>query len=277
MNLFSEGQRRDCFNSILENLQLDMRIIGVIRIGSGVIGYIDRFSDLDFCVIVNSENELEKASNEWKEKFERLLPVIEYMVIKREKSNFLHIMMLENFLEINMGFVVLDRLRALKNRWEVMYDRSGQIEDIMRSTWESKLQDDQTKLCSRYLKLLEVWYYFIHAMIAIKRQMPWRALDELDEIRKYIIALRGLRENLVTKRNREVDQMPVSFLNEVVLTLVDTPDLVKITIALKNALKCFYKEAEYFDQLLGIAYSFEWKCRLNEYCDLVLNESEESR
>ena len=156
----------------------------------------------------------------------------------RAPNVYLWVFLLENFLEIDLCFLCLDDLRATRKRWKTVLDRSGRIESIMQSSWENRPKPDLEE--AYHSRLSSIWHCIKHAVIAVQRQQPWRAIFELEQVRNRTIELHGLREELETKRFRHVDQMPEDFLTRLEQTLVLSLREIDIMNALKAATESFF-------------------------------------
>jgi len=271
--IFSPEKRQRYLDRILTALQADNRIAGVLIVGSGAVGFDDIYSDIDLCVVVAKETDLPTVFREWKDKIETLLPVIHFFEVNYGPNNYLYGFLLDGFVELDMGFVCLTNLSARRERWKVAFDRSGKIENIMRSSWKKKSQPDIRSIYQS--RINSIWHYIIHVVVALKRNQPWRALHYLEVIRNRTIELAGLRRGLETKHFRQVDQMPKQFLAELQQTLVSNMDPVNIMQALKVAMDCFFREARSLDKILGLNIASKLEPKMKEYLQLATNNETE--
>ena len=258
---YSPATREATLNRLLTALQSDERLAGLLIVGSGAEGFEDDHSDIDLCAITNSVDDVRSVSQEWGIKIREMLPVFHCFEAPRAPNVYLWVCFLENFLEVDLCFLCLDDLRATRNRWKTVFDRSGRIESIMHSTWENRPKPNLEEVY-RY-RIGSIWHYVKHATVAVQRKQPWRAIYELEQIRNQTIELRGLRDELETKRFRHVDQMSEDFLIGLPETLVLSLKAVDIMNALKAATTCFFREARHYDEILNLklAESFETKVK----------------
>ena len=135
----------------------------------------------------------------------------------------------------------------------------------MQSSWENRPKPDlEEAYRSRFDS---IWHCIKHAAIAVQRNQPWRAIFELELIRNRAIELRGLREELETKRFRHVDQMSEEFLIGLEQTLVLSLRSVDIMNALKAATACFFREARHFDEMLDLKLSESFEKKMKAYLE----------
>lgn len=263
---YSPATREAILNRLLTALQSDKRITGLLIIGSGAEGFEDAHSDIDLCAVTTSVDDVRTAFQEWGVKIRQLLPVFHSHEIPRASNVYLWTFLLENFLEIDLSFLCLDDLKATRNRWKTVFDHSGRIENIMQSSWESRLKPNLEEVY-RY-RLDSIWHPIKYAAIAIQRKQPWRAIYELEQIRNRTIELRGLRKELETKRFRQVDRMSEDFLVGLEQTLVLSLKDVDVMNALKAATACFFREARHFDEVLDLKLAERFEEKMKAYLEL---------
>ena len=262
---YSPATREAILNRLLTALQSDERIAALLVVGSGAEGFEDDHSDIDLCAVTTSVDDVRSAFQEWGVKICGMLPMFHFFESVRAPNIYLWVFFLENFLEIDLCFLCLDDLHATRNRWKTVFDRSGRIESIMRSTWENRPKSNLEEVY-RY-RLGSIWHYVKHAVVAVQRNQPWRAIYELEQIRNQTIELRGLRDELETKRFRHVDQMSEDFLTGLEDTLVLRLRGVDIMRALKAATACFFREAQHYDKILNLKLAADFETKMKTYLE----------
>jgi len=221
-------------------------------------------------VVVAAADDVKAVFRDWRARIEEILPVIHCVEVTYGPNNYLYAFLLDGFLELDIGFLCLTNLLAKRERWKIVFDRSGKIEDIMRSSWEKRAKPD---IKDAYLSRINgIWHYIIHGVVALKRCQPWRALHYLEVIRNRTVELAGLRTGLETKHFRQVDQMPNEFLTELRQTLVSSKDTVDIMRALKAATMCFFREARFLDKMVGLNIGNKLGAKMEEYLKLIEND-----
>ena len=165
-------------------------------------------------------------------------------------DSFLRGYLLENYLELDIGFVHLGNLAAGKWRWRVAFDRSGQIEGIQQRTWAAHQGPD---VRAEYDKATgSIWHYVLHVAVAARRGTVWRALHDLDTVRQMAIAMAGLRHELNVKRARYADELPAEFRAALERSLPGSATPGAVMRALRAATECFFSEARAVAQALGV-------------------------
>ena len=263
---YSPATREAILDRLLNALRSDKRLVGLLVVGSGAEGFEDDHSDIDLCAVTTSADDVRPAFQEWGEKIRQMLPTFHSLESPRAPNIYLWVFFLENFLEIDLCFLCLNDLRATRNRWNTILDRSGRIESIMQSSWENRPKPNLEE--AYRFRLSSIWHCIKHAAIAVQRQQPWRAIYELEQIRDRVIELRGLREELETKRFRHVDQMPEDFLTDLEQTLVLSLKGVDIMNALRAATTCFFNEARQYDKILNLDLAWRFETKMKAYLAL---------
>ena len=263
---YSPATREATLNRLLTALQSDQRIAGLLVVGSGAEGFEDVYSDIDLCAVTTSADDVRPAFQEWGVKIREMLPVFHFVESVRGSNIYLWILLLENFLEIDLCFLCLDDLYARRNRWKTIFDRSGRIEDIMQSSWKSRPKPNLEETY-RY-RLGSILHYISYAAVAIQRDQPWRAMYEIEQIRNQTVELRGLREELETKRFRHVDQMSDDFLMSLEQTLVLSLRRVDLMNVLRAATTCFFREAQHYDKMLNLNLAEDFETKMKAYLKL---------
>lgn len=246
---YTPEERRQVLSKLLHALEGDGRITGVLLVGSGAVGFKDNYSDIDLSVVMAAEADVEPVFRDWDDKIQTLFPVVTRFETHYGPNSFLYGFLLDNFLELDIGFVCLNNLVAKRPDWQIAFDRSGQIQSIMEARPVSK---PTTAVPERYQQIVEsIWHYIMHSAICLRREQNWRAVYYLDMVRQQTIELAGLRLGLETKNYRQVDQFPADLLLFWQQSLLSDLSPGKIMRALQTATQCFFDEATIWERQSG--------------------------
>ena len=126
----------------------------------------------------------------------------------------LAVAVLDNLLEIDISAVFLHELRAVRESWKVLFDRSGQAECVMQRTWNERMSADTSERADGEFNNAAwgFWHYLMYAALAVRRNDLWRACWEIQYVRDMIVDLTGLESGLETKRYRDVKNFPADTL-----------------------------------------------------------------
>ena len=206
-SVFSTEDRQNTFEWIVSAARECAKIVALVHVGSGAYGYLDERSDLDFVIALDSAASMTEVMNYM---HQRISEIFQPVFFTQNESRRLQVYLLQNMLEIDMGYGSYEHAAALKPAFRVLYDRSGTVEEKMIRSREwmdagifgEKQKKDQEQACS------SVWMYLMHAAVAIYRKQYFRAIGEMDCARMHCMDLLGDRYRLESRRNREMDRLP---------------------------------------------------------------------
>jgi hypothetical protein len=171
--------------------------------------------------------------------------------------------LLTNFLELDIGFLGFKDLFAKRGRWKVIFDRSDQIEEIMRSSWENRIVTGPE---AEYRRLLDsIWHYITHVAISVSRGHNWRALHYLETVRTRAIELACIRRGFDPHHFRPVHLLPPEFQVELQETLPRNKEASEILRALTKSSAIFFEECQAFDQSIGLDLSSDLRAGMDSY------------
>lgn len=270
MRLFTPYERDTIKNTIIEELKKIDGIIAIILVGSASVGFTDDISDLDFSIVMDNCCEVSAIMkrvkdcicNKWK-----LLDVQEMQKLG------LQVYILDNFLEIDIGYIIFEKISALRERWLVVYDTTDKVDSIMKQTWTVNKNNhgkkEKVDIEQVYFDAAEdIWHFLMHAIVAIKRENYWRAIGEMDIARNTLIELLGYKYSLETKRFRYVDKFPDKIKNTLHKTIPTGFDLLAFKNSIYTLIDAIYDELEAFynnDSEIKIT-----RKDVKEYCNDIL-------
>jgi predicted nucleotidyltransferase len=257
--LFTEHDRDEVSRKLIKLLKEDNRIDGVVLVGSGAVGYLDEFSDIDLVAVVNPQHSTEEVFQYWKQTIQKALSSVHYFEVEFDKNNFLAGFLLPGCLEVDFGVVSANELIAKKEHWKVIFDRTEKIETRLYKSWEERKFEDPLTIS---LQLSSVWHYIIQAVVAIQRKQLWRAAHNLEEVRNRGMRLASLRHDLVGSHFREIDRLPREVKEKFENTIPPSLTAQAIMKSLESAIACFFEELRLLhpndNGLLDIE-SLEWE------------------
>jgi len=269
--MFNTIERDDLKTRLINMFKEISGILGVVLVGSGAVGFDDEYSDIDFCVVVDDSREeiatevMCKCSELIKQKFN----VLKY---QNMPQRFLQIYLMDNFIEVDIGFVRLGKLEATRERWSICFDNTGKINKIMIDSWDRIKnyhgKKTEVDICEQYRRYYDtIWYYIVHSLIAIKRGQVWRGVYEINLIKDAAIALHGYTLSLETKRYRNVDGFDENFLLQLNKSYVKELEPNEMIRALKESIKLFFNEVEQYSENLKFDDIEEYKKTMLGFID----------
>lgn len=268
--LYTPEERQQILDTLLDTLKGDGRIAGVLVVGSGAVNFKDDYSDIDLSVVMASEEDVEPAFHDWDDKIQALFPVVTRFETHYGPNSFLYGFLLDNFLELDIGFLCLNNLVARRPHWQIAFDRSGQIQSIMAASLVDKPKPPESERCQQVLE--SIWHYIMHSAICIRREQSWRAVYYLDMVRQQTIELAGLRLGLETKNFRQVDQLPADILLPLQQSLPANLSQEKIMDALQIATQRFFDEVAAWEGKSRVILTDRLKSKMQLFLELMDKE-----
>ena len=243
MSIFSVQDRQEAFDYILSVARECGRIVALVQVGSGAAGFRDERSDLDFVIALDSDDAMAEVMEYM---HRRITEKYDLVFHTRDESRHLQNFVLTNLLELDFGYGGYEHAAAWKPAFKVLYDKSGTVEEKMirsREWMDDRIYGDKQKK-DRDAACGSVWIRLMHAAVAIHRGNFFRAVGELEYVRKMYIDLLGDRYRLESSLNREIDRLPEEEKAAVRSTFVtgESPDA--LWTGLLNLTRLVYRELE---------------------------------
>ena len=135
--IFNIQDRQETFDFILSIAKACEKIVALVQVGSGAVGFTDEHSDLDFVVALDSNDSMKEVMDYFHQKVSQKYEIIYHGQIEQRR---LEVFVLSNLLAINRGAL-------LRARGIIEYVRSLYV-DLLgdRYRLESKLNREMDKL-----------------------------------------------------------------------------------------------------------------------------------
>ncbi|TCI21175.1 aminoglycoside 6-adenylyltransferase [Exiguobacterium sp. SL-9] len=223
--MYSTVERDTHFQHVLNHLQTNTGVQGVVQLGSGVAGYQDRYSDIDLMVAARTDVDPQSIKRRLADYFLQLSPVF----IKEKQFGpdiYLLIVLLENRLEFNVSIAPLEILPVRSTLWNVVVDRDGQLLQHMKTEHERFIASS-----IRY-ETSDVPFEFIYASLALekelKRNNPIYALKMLETLRELTLTAQALKEGRKVHQFKAYHTLNHSFIEDYLQTYPASVDPVSI-------------------------------------------------
>ena len=244
--VFSVQDRQAVFEFIRSIAAECDRIVALVQVGSGANGFHDEHSDLDFVVALDSG----KSMPEVMEYMHREISAkYELAFFTQDESRHLQNYILSDLLEIDIGYGGYEHAAAWKPAFKVLFDHSGIVEEKMvrsREWMDDSIYSDKQKKDIEKARNV-VWFFLMHAAVAIHRGNCFRAVGEMEAARALYIDLIGDRYRLESSRNREIDRLPETERAAVRSTYAVGESPSELWTALLNLTELVYKELDGVD------------------------------
>ena len=245
--MYSPAERAQILDTFVGMLRARAEVLGVILVGSAAAGFRDAFSDLDFCVVIDGA--FEEAAARTRADVAQLGNIVVHQV---DPTRRLQLFLLDNCLELDVGYDSPETLRARRPLWRVVYDRTGRLDEIMRTTVQppASPKAEITRLAAHIDHNL--WYNTLHAVIAMNRGDRSRCWFELGEIRAMAAELLARRQNLDAKRMRQADLLDDEARRKLDAMFSCPQNCAELAGQLTAMLDCIFGELAYWRETAGI-------------------------
>ncbi len=241
--LFTVEDRQKTFEDIVAITKKCGKIVSLVQVGSGAIGFNDDRSDLDFVIALDKDESMTEVMEYMHEMISKKYAIVYY---SQEESWHLQNFLLSNMLELDFGYGGYEHAAARKPAFKVLYDHTGVVEEKMVRSREwmddvlfgDKQKKDIEKTCDQF------WARLMHAAVAIRRGNNLRAVGEMDHVRSLYVELLGDRYRLESAMNREMDRLPEKVKRDIISTYVTEVSQEKLWQSLQNITKLIYKELD---------------------------------
>ena len=216
-------------------------------------------SDIDIALVHNGEVSVEELFRKTLERVER---VHKTATVLNQYPRNLQVILLENYLEIDIGYYTLDTLTARREHYKTVYDSTGAIDAILESTWQknsvSNMGTTQSVNIESELERTDgnLWYNIFHTVISFKRKEIYRCYFELEELRRNLISLSGKRQNIESKRYRDVSRMRKEELLRLEPLFRYPESCSELKEMLLQILSLYYEEFAYWNRKTRVTSDF---------------------
>ena len=241
--VFNVKDRQEAFDFIVSVTKECSKIVSLVQVGSGAIGFRDERSDLDFVAAIDSDSSMLEVMDYMHKAISEKYNLVYFT---QAESRHLQCYVIENLLEIDIGYGAFEHAAALKPAFKVLYDNSGTVEEKMKQSreWMDKHIYGDKRKTDIELARNSVWVRLMHAAVAINRDNFFRAIGELEYVRKLYIDLLGDKYCLESTMNREIDRLPDIEKNAIKSTFINNESIASLWSSLENLTNLIYKELE---------------------------------
>lgn len=253
--MYTKNEREVYFQNVVTRVQGIQDVEGIIRLGSGTIGYSDQYSDIDLMIATTEQVEVAKDS------IKANLQSVGAFYIKEEKFSdriFLLIPFFKNGLEMNISVLSITDLNVKSPLWKLIFDRNGDVHTKMHEENEKFIQQEQP-----YLKKFDITFEFAYHLrklhIEVQRENVIFAMKMLDVLRDFTLTIQILNEQKKLHQFKAYHTLEKDFINQLMgsyPTIIDPPGIMQasrlITELFINTVK-YNAQFDYDEQLFKIA------------------------
>jgi predicted nucleotidyltransferase len=242
---YSAADRASLQRTLIDGFARDERVEGVLVVGSGAHGFADEYSDVDLAVILRA-GEPAAFALEWATRLESQLPVVDRFGDDRREAGYVVGLLLENFLEVDVGFLRMDQMAERGMPWAIAFDRLGDVERRQRA-----LEPEPEDRVEAYRSHADgIWHWIMRCRVAIARGCPLLALTDLDEVRMRTLRVAAIRRGIGNRKY--FDELPREVVSRVAESLPRALDTNELSRALTASAQAFFTEASALEAELGL-------------------------
>ena len=265
ISLFTPEQRQDIYEMILQQLRDDDRITGILAMGSEDVAFRDDVDPIDLLIIIEKPSIIDIVFTLWVKRFEDMFGSDEpFHVLINEDLHTVHLLT-PNYLQISAQFRSVNRFYLMGNDWCIAFDRVGHIQEYLEKREQSREQAIRNLYQSH---MHTVWQPVLSCARELKRDNLWKAMSELNILRKIAVEVAGIRYLAFTEDYRNMEYLPDMFRVLLRHTLPTTVSPHAIRRSLKATLNMLFTETLMLDEHFGTDYTDQLEERLNTFVEL---------
>ncbi len=198
---------------------------------------------MDYVIALDTDDSMAEVMEYMRQQISKKYDLLYFT---QDEARHLQVFLLSNLLEIDIGYGGYEHAAALKPAFKVLYDKSGIVEAKMiqsREWMDTRIYADKQKKDIE-LACNSVWARLMHAAVAIHRGHFFRAIGELEYVRKLYVDLLGDRYRLESNLYREIDRLPEDEQAAIMSTFVNGKSAVELWESLVKLTDMIYKEID---------------------------------
>ena len=244
-DMYSQKARQDTLEKIVSICKSINDVEGVILVGSGGDQFPDKWADIDLSVVVYPASETKSVWDILNVKFRSSFKLITLGINQYGENDYISVLLLKNYLEVDVGVISLDNLEVKKDKWDILYEKQDKILKKMQQSSLKRRYIDPVQYVRHSVS--NIGHHFRTFAVAINRNQPFRAIKELEDIRNLVVETWALQEGKVAKHFRDIDEADLGFRQKLVSTYPISFELDDLTTAFTNTFILFFKLAEEID------------------------------
>ena len=190
--VFATEQREQTRRELVAAAKADSRVGGAAHLGSGALGQVDRWSDIDIALCLAPDADLKQVLSDWTTRMYRdHAAVADYDV--RNGNILYRVFLLGNTLQVDLSFWPTNELRAVGPKFSLIFGSAG--EAISAPVPDSK---DLIGLA---------WLYALHVRSSVARARLLQVEYMLSGMRDNVLALMCKRHGVATAQGRGLDDL----------------------------------------------------------------------
>ena len=201
--MYTHNERIEMMSEIERFTKSLNEVQALLLVGSGSTGFRDKYSDLDLLVVVKNSEEVVTINKKLRDYLQSRFCILKEKTYSHEEDILVSCFFFDNYLELDLGVWSLNKLKATKPNWIVVFDQEKTISEKLTDSLKKLPQRDMDDTINDSLSF--IWQFVRSAAVALKRGQYIKALKDIDFIRNQIIEFICLRNNIRFDFDKSID------------------------------------------------------------------------
>jgi hypothetical protein len=243
-------RRAATLQQLSDALYADARLAGAVLVGSGAAGFRDDESDIDLVAPVADGHDAALVFGDWKGRIGGIVSGRYLAATAATEREHLLVVHCDDRLEIDISFPPLGELAARAPRWRVLWERSGDVTQRLSALPpEAGIAAGQAYQWTLNRAVHRVTY----AARALRRGQAWKAILQLDELRRFALELACLDLFEDSAIDPHIAALPPGLLDALALSLPARADVESARASLRACVDLLLHHAAALDRRHGLS------------------------
>lgn len=234
--MFGPDERETLRTDLIERARRDPRISGGAITGSGSVGSLDRWSDIDLAFGVREATDLRPALNDFTEYMRQEQHALDTVDVVRDPWIY-RVFLLPSTLQVDLAFAPASHFGARAPSFTLVFGDAVEPGHVPPPAARELIGYG--------------WLYALHARSSIARGRPWQAEYMISALRDQVLALACLRLGLPAREARGIDRLPPDITGPLESGLVHRLERADLANALQATMDGLARETRLVDAELA--------------------------
>lgn len=235
--MFTVSHRDATSHALVAMAEEDGDIAGAAFVGSSATGEQDAWSDIDLMLRLAPNIDVQAVIDRWTNRLYADFGVAHHLDVIAGNGVVYRVFLTTDSLQMDISFWPYDEFRASGDRFRLIFGESNPPTDPAKENANALIGMG--------------WLFAIHVRSALAREQWWYALSLMDTMLIRIMTLASIRHGLNPHQRREVDKLPVEFLNQLQTTRASSLDAPELRRAFAAMMRVFQAEMSAHDPSLA--------------------------
>ena len=234
--MFSQHERRELRECLVEAARVDERIRAAAVVGSAAADREDEWSDIDLAFRLAAGLEPVDVGDVWAGRMYEDYGAVDHLDVWSESTLF-RVFLLSSSMQVDLSFWPSDAFAASGTSFRLLFGEANE-------PTPSPLPTPETLIGMG-------WLYALHARSSIARGRNLQALYMVNGVRDHVVSLACQRYGLPAHQGRGVDALPAEVREKLAATVVRGLERSELSRAFAHAITALLDEAERIDSDLA--------------------------